>query len=44
MRTKTIVAAAKLTALAFASAAIAQEQTLDTRIGKLIFTHNFVNG
>jgi hypothetical protein len=44
MRTKTIVAAATLTALAFASAAIAQEQTVDTRIGKLTFTHDFVNG
>jgi hypothetical protein len=34
MRTKTIVAAATLTALIFASAAMAHEQTLDTRIGR----------
>ena len=33
-----------LAALAFASAAIAAEQTLDTRIGKLTFTHDFANG
>ena len=44
MRTKTTMAVMTLTALAFASAAIAQEQTLDTRIGKLTFTHDFVNG
>jgi hypothetical protein len=44
MRTKTIVAVATLTALALCSAAMAAEQTLDTRIGKLTFTHDFVNG
>jgi hypothetical protein len=44
MRIKTIMAAATLTALVFGSAAMAQEQTLDTRIGKLTFTHDFVNG
>jgi hypothetical protein len=44
MMTKTLIAAATLTALVFGSAAMAQEQTLDTRIGKLTFTHDFVNG
>jgi hypothetical protein len=44
MRTKTIIAAATLTALVFGSAAMAKEQTLDTRIGKLTFTHDFANG
>jgi hypothetical protein len=44
MRTETILAAATLAALVFCSAAIAKEQTLDTRIGKLTFTHDFVNG
>jgi hypothetical protein len=44
MRTKTIVAVAALTALVLCSAAMAAEQTLDTRIGKLTFTHDFVNG
>jgi hypothetical protein len=44
MRTKALIAAATLTALTFGSAAMAQEQTLDTRIGKLTFTHDFANG
>jgi hypothetical protein len=44
MRTKTIIVMATLTALIFGSVAMAQEQTLDTRIGKLTFTHDFVNG
>jgi hypothetical protein len=44
MRTKTIIAAATLITLVFGSAAMAAEQTLDTRIGKLTFTHDFVNG
>jgi hypothetical protein len=44
IKIKTVVAAATLTALAFASAAMAQEKTLDTRIGKLTFTHDFANG
>ncbi len=44
MRTEIILAAATLAALVFSSAAMAAEQTLDTRIGKLTFTHDFVNG
>ncbi len=44
MRTEITLAAATLAALVVGSTAIAAEQTLDTRIGKLTFTHDFVNG
>ncbi len=41
---KTLVISVALTALSMGSPAIAQEQTLETRIGKLTFTHDFANG
>jgi hypothetical protein len=44
MMTKKMMALITLTSLAFSSVAMAQKQTLDTRIGKLTFTHDFVNG
>jgi hypothetical protein len=44
MRSKTIVAAVTLTVLVFGCADNDDPQTLDTRIGKLTFTHDFTNG
>jgi hypothetical protein len=38
------MAVTALTALVIGSAALGQEQTLETRIGKLTFTHDFANG
>ncbi len=40
----TLLTAATLTALMFGCTSVNDEKTLDTRIGKLTFTHDFVNG
>jgi hypothetical protein len=44
MKTKLFIVMATLITLVSCSTAMAAEQTLDTRIGKLTFTHDFVNG
>ncbi len=41
---KTLTLGVVLTVLSMGSPAIAQEQTIETRIGKLTFTHDFANG
>ncbi len=41
---KTLTLSIGLAALSIGSSAIAQEQTIETRIGKLTFTHDFANG
>ncbi len=41
---KTLTLSIVLAALSIGSSAIAQEQTIETRIGKLTFTHDFANG